>query len=203
MSLFLIHAGLAAVAFAFVLGLLLGGLRSVQVGVLAGAAWLGLVWLAWTEWGRQAGAIAAGMSLLYGAVALPLAGPAARSLFGLEPWDDRRGPPAPSPRLQAVSQALEAEGAGGFAAEALLDLCVADPAVRAVLGRYGASREWLRDQLVQLLQAGGGRWVGEHYLAASALAYPPALQLLLTREPGEIDAALARIAANLEYGARL
>ena len=203
MNLYLIHAGLAGVAFVFVLGMLLGGARSVQVGVLAAVAWLGLVWMAWTEWGSRAGGIAAGMSLLYGAVALPLAGPAARSLFGLEPWEDRRGPPVPSPPLQALSHALAAEGPESTAAEMLLDLCLSNPALRAVVEQYDGSRESLRGQMDLLFRAGGGQWVGEHFLAASALVYPATLRLLLRTDPDETEAALARIAAYLEYGTPL
>ena len=196
MNLYLIHAGLAAVAFLMVLGMLLGGTRRVQISVVAGAAWVGLLAIAWSEWGRAAGAIAAGMSLLYAAVSLPLAGPAARSLFGLEPEEGGGSAPVPSESLRRISQALAAEGAHGEAAEVLLDWCRADPTVPA-------SRQTLVDLLEWLWAAGANRWVGEHHLAASALAYPPALNLLLTADPGARDQVLARIAAHLEYGAPL
>lgn len=203
MTLYLIHAGLAVVTFLLALGMFLGGARRAQVSVLAGATWLGLLAAAWNGWGPVAGVIAAGMSLLYAAVSLPLAGPAARSLFGVEPGESAGGPLPPAEPLRQISAALAAEGPGSPAAEALLDWCLADPAVRAVLVRRGASRETLRECLESLLRMGAGRWAGEHYLAASALAYAPALELLLAAGPGAREDTLARIAAHLEYGAPL
>jgi hypothetical protein len=50
---------------------------------------------------------------------------------------------------------------------------------------------------------GAGRWTGEHYLAASALANARALELLLAAGPDQMENAIARIAAHLEYGALL
>ena len=196
MNLYLIHAGLAAVAFLLVLGMLLGGTRRVQISVVAGATWLGLLVMAWSEWGRAAGAIAAGMSLLYAAVSLPLAGPAARSLFGIVPEEGGGSAPVPSDSFRRISQALAAEGAHGEAAEVLMDWCLADPTVPA-------SRQALSELLEWLWQAGANRWVGEHHLAASALAYPPAVKLLLAAAPDAREQTLARIAAHLEYGAPL
>lgn len=97
MSLYLMHATLAAVDFLGVLGMLLGGVRRVQVSVLVAVVWLGLLWAVWSERGRMAGLTAAGMSLLSAAVSLPLAGPAARSLFGVEPGETASGPPPRAP----------------------------------------------------------------------------------------------------------
>jgi hypothetical protein len=146
---------------------------------------------------------ALGMSVLYVALALPLAGPTARSLFGVEPGDVWSGPPVPSEPLRAISEALAAEGAGGVAEEALLDLCLADPAVRVVLVRHRAERGTLAERLGTLLRQGAGRWAGEHYLAASALAHPRALEVLLAAGPRETEDAAARIAEHFEFGAPL
>ena len=203
MTLYLIHAALATVAFLMGLGMFLGGVRRTQAIVVTGATWLVLLVATWNGWGPVAGVIAAGMSLLYMAVSLPLAGPAARSLFGVEPGDFVSGPPPPPEPLRNISEVLAAEGPESSAAEALVNWCLANPAVRTVLERHHASRERLHESLQRLLRMGAGRWAGEHYLAASVLAYAPALDLLLTTEPGEWEGAVARIAAHLEYGALL
>lgn len=194
MNLHLFHACLAAVIFVLVLGLFLPGARRVQVGVVAGIAWLGLLAAIWNRWGMESGIVALALSPLYAAVSLPLAGPAARSWFGPVPEDEGTGPPPPPPMLVRISQALAVGGPDSEAAEVLLDWCMADPGV-------GASREALAELLNWLWDAGANRWVGEHHLAASALAHPPARKRLLDAEPDTREQALARVAAHLEYGA--
>jgi hypothetical protein len=82
-------------------------------------------------------------------------------------------------------------------------MCFADPAVHTVLTRHGLSREALGERLELLFGKGAGRWTGEHYLAASALANARALELLLAAGPDQMENAIARIAAHLEYGALL
>jgi len=203
MNVYLLHAVIAAVIFLGVLGLLLPQGRSVQVSGAAGVLWLGLLWAAWSGWGWKAAIVALAMSSLYAAVSLPLAGPAARSLFGMEPEESGRGPAPPPEPLRRISEALAEEGPAGPAAAVLLDMCFADPAVRMVLTRHGVSREALGERLELLFGMGAGRWTGEHYLAASALANARALELLLAAGPDQMENAIARIAAHLEYGALL
>lgn len=155
MNMYLIHAGLATVTFLGVLGLLLPQGRSVQVSGAAGVVWLGLLWLAWNAWGWKAAVVAVAMSLLYAAVSLPLAGPAARSLFAMEPDEGGKGPTPPSEPLRRISEALAAEGPGGPAAEVLLEMCFADPAVRTVLSRHGVSPDELGAWLTSLADGCG------------------------------------------------
>lgn len=189
MLLLLGHAGLAATIFLLALhGLRPGERRSYLDALLAGVLLL-LLGGIWMGYGPGTAATAAGVSLLYAAVLLPLAAPTARALFGPEPPESWQGPPPPSPELRRISEGVVRGEPGAVAA--MLDRCEASAAVAEVMRRRGATRAGLEMLLTRLLAAGGDRWVGEHLVAASAVADPAALDWLLARgDPGrhEVDA---------------
>lgn len=195
----LLHVALATIAFFAVLDALRRPPRSWWTALVLGGAWVLLLTVVWREWGTRAGWIALGASLLYVALWLPLAGPTARALFRPEP-EEWTGPTPPSPPLRHISAALAAGEVG--AEEALLDLCMENEARRAAMRRHGADRTALRELYAALLRAGAGRWAGEHYIAASALAYPATLELLLA-SGGMAEGAVERVADFFEWGAPL
>ena len=200
MSLYFGHAALGATLFLLALvGLRPQGRRWYLDILLLGVWVLILAWVA-ASFGIRTALIAAGMSLLYGAVLLPLAAPTARALYGPEPPETWRGPHVPSERLRSISLALAQDPA---AVEVLIAVCEADPAVREVMLRHGASRGTLAALYRKLVEGGSGRWAGEHYVPASTLADPTALEWMLRSDRGGSEADHRALAAYFEWAAPL
>jgi hypothetical protein len=86
-------------------------------------------------------------------------------------------------RILGGSYPMDAESlfdsAKNAAEEELLDLIEADPALRAIMVRFGASRNNLQEAYQMLLKSGAGQWARGHWVAASALAFGPTLSYLL------------------------
>lgn len=86
--LYLLHATLAAVTFGLALNAFLRRPGRQAWDVLLGLAWLALLAATALLLGRSAALVAAGTSLFYLAIWIPLAGPLARSLFGVRPDEE-------------------------------------------------------------------------------------------------------------------
>ena len=76
--------------------------------------------------------------------------------------------------LQGLGRQQEAEGE-------LIELVSNDPNLSKVMARHGASDEDLRQSYRKLCSFGAGQWTRGHYVAASALAFGPTLDFLLSR----------------------
>ncbi len=180
---YLIHAGLAVVTFLGVLGLLLPQGRSVQVSGAAGVVWLGLAAMVSLERvGLEGGGRGGRRCHCYTQPCrFRLQG---RLLARSSVWNQTRvegadssvgAPPAYfGSACRRGSRRSRGRGAAGDV------LCGSS-------GADGPQPPWcltgrllflMGAWLTSLMQTGAGRWVGEHYLAVSAVAYgPPALEL--------------------------
>lgn len=81
--LYLLHAALAATTFGLALNAFLRRPGRSAWDALLGLVWFGLLAVAAAAFGWSEALVAAGVSLLYLGIWIPLAGPLARSLFGV------------------------------------------------------------------------------------------------------------------------
>lgn len=196
-GLFWLHLAYAVSVFLFLVNQNLEGSKKIQIGTVLG--WIVLGLLVWIWIGHGFGEAVFAFILTFGYFAV-LRGPAhwvSDAIFG------RHSVPRIGPELKRVSEALNPEDAletlhaGGVEAvfarsqrqeearEALFDLCRSQTGTREVLEQYQATDAELEEGYKGLMASGCGQKVGEHLIAASALAYPDTLQRVLeeTRSP--------------------
>lgn len=86
--LYLLHAALAVVTFGLALNAFLRRTGRATWDMVLGVSWFALLAATALLLGRNAALVAAGTSLFYLAIWIPLAGPLARSLFGVRPDEE-------------------------------------------------------------------------------------------------------------------
>jgi len=190
---YLLHLGLAVTAFLVMLNDFLRGIRKYHIDAFLSIVLVGLLVTAFVVFGWKAGTAAIFLAFVYAAVSRPIAARAAARLHSLGggPTGTYDGLPgrtlgrisrelgcALSPG-QLTHELLESPSRRDLARAALLDHCVADPALQPVMVEFGADRSTLDELYHTLCAAGAGQWAGGHFVAASAVAYPQTLRFLL------------------------
>lgn len=115
----------------------------------------------------------------------------------------------PSANLLSISKSLAlprqpslqdlVSGRSESAEQALLNYCEANDEVNLVMKKFGASREDLARIYTALVGVGAGQWVGEHYVAASAIAHSHALHYLLETPIESKDQTIEKAYKLLEH----
>jgi hypothetical protein len=195
---YVLHIGLAITAFLVVLNGFLRGAKKHQIDAVLGIVLLGILLTAFVTFGWKAGLLAMVLAFVYGALGRPVAARVAARLMSLGGGRSGTYLALPPRGLEGISRELGREvrpedmmtelmaspNRHQQAENALLDYCLGQPAIQAVLEEFGANRDTLKNLYFTLCAAGAGQWAGGHWVAASALAYPHSLRFLLSNMQG-------------------
>lgn len=102
-----------------------------------------------------------------------------------------------------MEEILSGGGRRAAAENALLDYCEQQPAIKLLLKESKVSRHDLQELYYQLVAVGAGQWVGGHWVAASALAYPEALRYALGQRGKNMQKAAFNLIMYFERGSAL
>ena len=219
-SFLLLQGVIVAIVFLLSLNEFLRGAKKVQLDIVLGLTWVGLLIVAFVAFGWQGSMIALLLSFVYGTVFRPVSVRLAAKLLSIGGGTPGRHVGLPPGTLAAISrevgrelnrdqamhELLSGRGRREKAEEALLDYCEADRNIRAVMAQFKVSRDALGEIYSRLLAAGAGQWAGGHYVAASAIAYPDTLRYVLSRPVSGREALLEtayRLIMHFERGAPL
>jgi hypothetical protein len=195
---YFLHFGLAITAFLVVLNGFLRGAKKHQIDAVLSLILVGILLTVFIAFGWRAGFVAVVLAFVYGAVTRPIAARIAARLMALGGGPSGTYLGLPPRALERISRELGRDvraedmmrelmatpNRRQQAEDALLDYCLAQPAIQSVMQQFGADRSTLRDLYSTLCLAGAGQWAGGHWVAASALAYPDSLRFLLTNLKG-------------------
>lgn len=205
---YFLHFGLAIAAFLVMLNGFLRGAKKHQIDAALSLVLLGILLTVFLSGGWKAGFIAVALAFVYGALSRPFAGRIAFRLMSLGDGPSGTYLGLPPRSLERIERELGREVRPGDmmrelmatpnrrmatpnrrqeAEEALLDYCLAQPAIQSLVQEFGANRATLKDLYSTLRVAGAGQWRGGHWVAASALAYPHSLRFLLTNQEGGVS----------------
>ena len=217
---YLLHTFLALTVFLVMLNGFLLGAKKAQIDAVLSVILIGLLVTCFVFFGWKAGLAAIVSAFVCAIVARPLAARAAARF--LESASGPRGAyiGLPSQALAQISKDLAppdsvdemtkelllGSGQSERALEALLDYCEVNPDTRKIMTEFNVSRGTLLDLYHNLLKAGAGQWVGEHYVPASALAHSHTLRYLLLHPATGRDALNQRaynLIAHFETGSPL
>jgi hypothetical protein len=191
---YLLYLLLALGAILVVLNGFLTGSKKAQIDALLSVLLVSLLIVAFVAYGWKVGLIAISVTFFFALASRPLAARTAAKLFAVPSGVSSSFPGVPPRALAKICgelagggrdpnetiQDLLSDGTQRQAAEdALFDYCEASGAVRQVMDAFGVSRGTLKELYSMLLAAGAGQWAGEHWVAASTLAYPETLRYVL------------------------
>ena len=213
---YVLHFGLAITAFLVMLNGFLRGAKKHQVDAALSLVLVGILLTVFVAFGWKAGLLAVFLGFVYGAISRPIAARIAGRLMSLGGGQSGTYIGLPPRSLERISRELGREARPEDmmrelmatpnrrqqAEDALLDYCLAQPAIQLVVQEFGADRTTLRDLYSTLCMAGAGQWTGGHWVAASALAYPRSLRFLLQGGASHMEQAYALI-MHFERGAPL
>ena len=216
---YLLHFGLAIATFLVVLNGFLRGAKKHQIDAVLSLVLIGLLLMVFVAFGWKAGLLAVLLAFVYAGISRPIAAGVAARLMSLGGRPSGKYIGLPPRSLERISRELgrEVKPAAMLrelvatpnrrqqAEEALLNYCLAQPAIQSVLGECGADGNSLKELYSGLCASGAGQWAGGHWVAASALAYPHTLRFLLTNlqgGPSHMEQAYALI-MHFERGAPL
>jgi hypothetical protein len=84
-----------------------------------------------------------------------------------------------------ISNVLASSKLKGHALDDLIALCKSDENVAYVINEFGIDDMFLKNLYGKLISTGAGQYAGDHFVAASSLAYAYSLKFLLDHFDGE------------------
>jgi hypothetical protein len=171
----------------------LHGSKTHQIDAILSLLLLGVLLAAFIGFGWKAGLVAIALAFVYGAFSRPIAARLASRLMSIGTESTGRYVGLPPRALERISQELGREikprdmmkeittnaGRRERAENALLDYCISQPPIQALLQEFDGDRDTLKGIYSNLCMAGASQWAGGHWVAASALAYPDSLRFVL------------------------
>ena len=189
------------VIFLFLTNAHLSGTSKANIASWLGWLWAGCAVAAIVNFGWDGAGSALGASVIAPFALRGLAARAAAVLMGIGAANGGGAyPGAPPSELRRISKVLgdyssvhdpakllaELSAPGprkkDVALNELLAVVVARPSCAKVLNEFGVDQEGLREVYRRIATAGGARWAGAHFAAASAIYFEDSLRYLLEQE---------------------
>lgn len=212
-----IYITLVLVAFLVVLNGFLSSKKKAQIDVVLSLLLLGLVFTVFFVAGWKLGLLAISIAFLSAIITRPVAARLASRLFagstgggggyvGLPPRSLQKisqqlGRPIDPNRL--MEEMLSSSDRSTDAEDALFDYCEQQPSIQAILKEFQVSRQDLQELYHQLIAVGAGQWTCEHWVAASALAFPESLRYAINRKGKNMQETAFNLIMHFEQGSAL
>jgi hypothetical protein len=212
MMVYTIYAILIITVFLMNLNGFLRGAKKLQLNVVLRAIIIGTLIVSFLTTSWKYGIIAIGITLVAIRITRPIAAHAASRLLSVPKGKSDKYIGLPPKALEKISKRLdivlpsnpnhfdEVFRLTDSAEDELFDYCESQPAVKAVMENFQASREHLKEIYSQLIEAGAGQWSCGHWVPASALAYPEPLEYVLSRRESDIEETSFNLIMYFEHG---
>ncbi len=213
-----IYVALVAVAFLTVLNGFLRGAKKAQLDAVFSLLLLGLVIASFIVAGWKLGLLSIVVTFIGALLTRPLAARVASRLLSASTGDSGGAyvglPPKPLERIsqelghqidpsKLVDEMLSGRSRRDQAKQALLDYCEGQSAIRELMAQHEITRDDLNELYSRLVAVGAGQWACGHWVAASTIAYPDALQYLLHHQDSDWTATAYNLIMHFERGQSL
>lgn len=195
-----IYAFLVVVAFLSVLNGFLHGAKKAKLDAVLGLLLVGLIAASFVVAGWKFGLLAVAVAFVGGMLTRPLAvrlafrllsgttGGTHGSYIGIPPKSLARISKELGRQLdpgELLDEMVSGSDRRGRAINDLLDYCEGQSEIQEIMTKYKLTRNQLKELYSNLVASGAGQWVCCHWVAASSIAYPEALQYLINRKDAD------------------